>query len=158
MRILRRSLSLPIVGALVVGFSLLITPSQSSAAEEEFSSIARGGKLYDKWYKTTGADKPSSTHKAWPASNTKKKGATTWRCKSCHGWDFLGKDGAYASGSYLTGIKGIRGSAGADPKKIIAILTDKTHGFNDDMLDEDDMNDLAMFVSKGTFDLDKVAL
>ncbi len=105
----------------MVGFS------QFTLAGEEVSSIARGGKLYDKWFKVVGADKPADTHPAWPASNTKKKGNATHRCKSCHGWDLLGKDGAYASGSYKTGIKGLTAMAGGSNAKVIAVMKDKTH-------------------------------
>jgi thiosulfate dehydrogenase len=123
------------------------------AAETE-SSIARGGKLYDKWFKVIKAEKPKSTHAAWPSSNTKKKGNTTWRCKSCHGWDYRGSDGAYATGSYKTGIKGINGMKGADPAKIVAILNDKTHALAGKM-DDRDYKDLALFVSKGQVDTDR---
>lgn len=122
---------------------------------EDASSIARGGQLYDKWYKVIDAPKPSETHKAWPASNTKKKGDATQRCKACHGWDLRGAEGAYASGSYKTGIKGLRGMEGADLDKIIAFIKDDTHGFAGKMADKD-YQDLAMFVSKGQVDMTKV--
>ena len=71
---------------LMLGAALALTfvSAPVSAAETE-SNYARGGKLYDKWFKVIGVDKPKTTHKAWPASNTKKKGNVTWRCKSCHG-------------------------------------------------------------------------
>lgn len=120
---------------------------------EEDSAIARGGRLYDKWFAVIGADKPKDTHKAWPASNTKKKGNATWRCKSCHGWDLRGKDGAYASGSYKTGIPGIRQYAGGDPAEISAIAKNSTHGLG--MIPDADLADLALFVTKGQVDMTK---
>ena len=98
-------------------------------------------------------DKPKDTHSAWPASNTKKKGGTTWRCKSCHGWDFAGKDGKYASGSYKTGIPGVRGVAEGDIGDIHAILMDDTHGYTHDMIPKNDMLHLAFFLSKGQYDI-----
>ena len=100
----------------------------ANAVSADEGAIARGGKLYDKWFTLIKADTPNDTHSAWPASNTKKKGNATHRCKSCHGWDGLGKDGAYASGSYKTGIKGVNGMKGAEIAKIVAVLKDKTHG------------------------------
>ncbi len=124
------------------------------SAGEDQGALARGGKLYDKWFAVIKAQKPKDTHSAWPASNTKKKGNTTWRCKSCHGWDYQGKDGAYGSGSYNTGIKGIGGMAGADLAKIIAVLKDGTHKLAGKM-DDGDYKDLAMFVSKGQVDMSK---
>jgi thiosulfate dehydrogenase len=120
---------------------------------EEDSAIARGGRLYDKWFAVIGADKPTDTHKAWPASNTKKKGNATWRCKSCHGWDLRGKDGAYASGSYKTGIPGIRKYDGGDPAEIVAIVKDNMHGLG--MIPDADLADLALFVTKGQVDMTK---
>lgn len=135
---------------LVVALGAASLPA--TAAEIE-SSIARGGRLYDKWFAVIKADKPTGTHKAWPASNTKKKGNATYRCKSCHGWDLKGKDGAYAKGKYKTGIIGVRAMAGADTAKIIAVIKDDTHGFAGKM-DERDYRDLANFISKGQVDMD----
>ena len=131
-----------------------IACSQLSYADE-VSSIVRGGKLYDKWYAVIGAAKPDGTHPAWPASNTKKKGATTHRCKSCHGWDLMGKDGAYASGSYKTGIGGLTQLQGAANAKVIAALKDSTHGYAG-KLSQQDLTDLANFLTKGQFDIDAV--
>jgi len=137
-----------------LGLMLMASMSHTYAAEID-SSIARGGKLYDKWYKVTAAEKPAETHPAWPASNTKKKGDVTHRCKSCHGWDLMGKDGAYSSGSYQTGIKGLTAMKGASNDKVIAIMNDSTHGYKGKMNDQD-FTDLANFVTKGQFDIDAV--
>lgn len=144
--------SLPILMAVVLTIGGVFAVSLPAFADE--GTIARGGKLYDKWFKLIKAPTPKDTHPAWPASNTKKKGNATNRCKSCHGWDGLGKDGAYASGSYKTGIKGVNGMIGADISKIVAVLKDKTHGYAGKM-DEKDFKDLAMFVSKGQVDMKK---
>ncbi len=140
--------------SLLVAVSI-ISFSQVSFAAEEVSSIARGGRLYDKWFAVIGAPKPKDTHPAWPASNTKKKGNATHRCKSCHGWDLMGKDGAYASGSYKTGISGLKHLAGASNAKVIAAMKDSAHGYSGKMEDQD-FTDLANFVTKGQFDIDAV--
>jgi len=132
----------------LVGFAVAI-PVQ---AEEE-SSIARGGQLYDKWFAVIGADKPKTTHHSWPASNTKKKGNATWRCKSCHGWDLRGADGAYATGSYKTGIGGLRAYDGGDAARVTAITRDSTHKLG--MIPDADMADLSLFVTKGQVDMTK---
>ena len=123
------------------------------AQAEEASAIARGGQLYDKWFAVIGADKPKDTHKAWPASNTKKKGNATWRCKSCHGWDLRGADGAYAKGSYKTGIRGLRAYDGGSSAKVIAAAKDSTHGLG--MIPDADLADLALFVTKGQVNMTK---
>lgn len=137
-------------GLMVIAFPIT---SGTVSAEEIESSIARGGRLYDKWYKVIKAEKPTETHGAWPASNTKKKGDATQRCKACHGWDVMGKDGAYKSGSYQTGIIGLQGMAGKPNDAVIAAITDDLHGFGGKM-DAQDYVDLANFVTKGQFDID----
>lgn len=139
------------VAATFTGFSVSIIPA---SADETFSSIARGGRLYDKWYKVIDAPKPEETHAAWPASNTNKSGDATQRCKACHGWDLMGADGAYSSGSYQTGITGLTASVGAPLEDLIAIMKDDTHGFGG-MMDEQDYYDLANFVANGQIDMDE---
>lgn len=148
-------LALAAIFAATAFASVPLITTAVSAAEDSVGvvSIARGGRLYDKWYAVIKAPKPEETHPAWPAANTNKSGATTQRCKSCHGWDLQGVDGAYSSGSYLTGITGLVGSAGAPIEDIVAIIKDETHGF-DGMMDEGDYYDLANFVSNGQFDID----
>lgn len=123
------------------------------SAETE-SSIARGGRLYDKWFGENKAAKPEADHPAYPKSGKYKK-SSSWRCKECHGWDYSGKDGAYATGGHATGIKGIRGAAGKDPAAIAAVLRNKIHGYTDAMLSAKDAADLSLFVSKGQIDYGK---
>ena len=77
----------------------------------------------------------------------------SWRCKECHGWDYSGKDGAYAKGAHATGIKGIGGAKGKEPAAIVAVLRDKTHGYTAAQLSDKDAADLALFVSKGQIDM-----
>ena len=131
----------------------MITSSPFAYAAEEDSSIARGGQLYDKWFAVIGAEKPKDTHPAWPASNTKKKGNATHRCKSCHGWDLMGKDGAYASGSYKTGIKGLKNLKGASNDLVIKAMQDGTHGYKGKMSAQD-FTDIANFVTKGQINME----
>lgn len=115
--------------------------------------IAMGGRLYDNWMSAVDSDGPGSTHPSWPVANTKKAGNTTWRCKSCHGWDFLGKDGKYGSGSYKSGIKGVRDVAGVDPDKIRNIIMDGTHKITRDMIPEPYLKWLSIFLSRGQYDI-----
>ena len=148
---LKKIMTTAVLSCATAAFMIVSMPTTTMA--EDDSSIARGGRLYDKWYKVVDAPKPTETHKAWPASNT-KKGDATQRCKACHGWDLRGKDGAYASGSYKTGIKGLRGMENADLGKIVAIIKDDTHGY-DGQMGAQDFTDLAMFISKGQVDMTK---
>ncbi len=66
----------------------------------------RGGLLYDKWWKVNGAAEPTGDHPLYPPIG-QKSGSTTYRCKECHGWDYIGDLGRYESGSHYTGIIGV---------------------------------------------------
>src|SRR3972149_9481411 len=83
------------------------------AAEAKVQSIARGGLLYDAWWKVVpGAKEPKDNQPLWALQTTnKRKGSVTWRCKECHGWDYKGKDGAYGGGSHKTGFPGVWNAA-----------------------------------------------
>jgi len=153
-----KSLRVLILGLIVLAFGLTVSPDAKSAelsiTTNNLTDIIDGGRMYDNWFATMGVDKPAETHPLWPASNTKKKGNVTWRCKSCHGWDFLGKDGAYASGSYKTGITGIMAASGRDVAAVAKLLRGSKHGYTAAMIPDVELNKIALFVSKGLYDLD----
>lgn len=113
-----------------------------------------GGRLYDNWFAAQGLDEPERTHPVWPRRNRSQEGATTWRCKSCHGWDYKGRDGAYGQGDYRTGIKGVLGKRGADPARIARIVRNPMHGFGPELIPDDALARLAAFISRGTYDTD----
>ncbi|MEN8175586.1 MAG: hypothetical protein ABFS23_07470, partial [Pseudomonadota bacterium] len=140
-------------GFLPIGSGLLLLAATgASAADPE--QLAEGGRIYDNWWKVLGLEEPGETHSAYPAEG-KKSGSSTWRCKECHGWDYRGAEGAYASGSHFTGITGIRASAGADANTVKAVLSDATHGY-DKVMDDAALTSVATFVSAGQFDMDQV--
>ena len=134
---------------------LLAAATLPAWAAETESSMARGARLYDKWWEENKAAKPSGDHAAYPTKGGKYGGETSWRCKECHGWDYKGKDGAYAKGGHATGIKGISAAASKDPATIAALLRDKNHGYSEAQLSAKDAADLALFVSKGQGNLVK---
>ncbi|MEQ1615475.1 MAG: cytochrome c [Hyphomicrobiaceae bacterium] len=143
------------LGAVVLGAMATVAPIQTAMAAETESSIARGGRLYDKWFAENKTAKPGDDHAAYPHKGGKYGKDASWRCKECHGWDYSGKDGAYAKGGHATGIVGIKGAAGKDVKVIIDSLRGKPHGFTEAQLSAKDANDLALFVSKGQIDMAK---
>lgn len=117
--------------------------------------ITEGGKLYDNWAKVLYYDTNKlNAHPAYPKTG-KQKGASTWRCKECHGWDYKGKDGAYGKGSHYTGIKGIRDLVGVAPERIASIVRDKTHGYTEEIMPDKALSVLALFVSRGQMDMDQ---
>ncbi len=116
--------------------------------------IAAGGRIYDNWWEALDRPEPTSTNPAYPAIG-KQSGAVTWRCKECHGWDYRGKDGIYRKGSHYTGIKGIDGAAGRPVEAIMAILRDANHPYTEEMIRDDELRRVALFVSKGQVDMSR---
>ena len=97
------------------------------AYAQTFSSataLSDGGQLYDAWWEVLGVDPPEGDNPLWATqtSNT-RSGADTWRCKECHGWDYLGVDGAYGSGSHMTGFVGILGANSMPAEELLSWLT-----------------------------------
>ena len=143
-----------------VGAVALIALTSSMAAGVAYagpdeSSIARGGRLYDEWFKETKAAEPAAGHPAYVNKGGEYDNAASWRCKECHGWDYKGKDGAYGKGKHMTGVIGIKGAEGKDPAAIAAMLRAEPHGYTEAMLGQADLDALALFVSKGQIDMDK---
>ncbi len=116
---------------------------------------ARGGQLYDKWWVVLSMAPPAGDQPLWATQTTNTRaGGDTWRCKECHGWDYKGKDGAYGSGSHLTGFPGLMQMAGKSPDEILDILKGSTkpdHDFSS-VMDKQALIDLSLFLSQGLFD------
>lgn len=115
------------------------------------NAVSQGGRLYDNWWTVCGLTPPGNTHPAYAATVGKQAGATTWRCKECHGWDYRGKDGAYGKGSHYTGIKGISAYAGRDEASIVALLKNETHQYGK-VLSDGTLYLIAQFVRNGQVD------
>jgi mono/diheme cytochrome c family protein len=119
-------------------------------------NIVEGGKLYDKWWIVVkGVEEPKLNQPLWSLQNTNKRsGSTTWRCKECHGWDYLGKDGAYSSGSHKTGFAGVLQVQKMSLKDIEAILLGSKNPFHNFtyVLEYDAISDLAVFLKEGLID------
>ena len=152
---------LALIAAAAVAAAMSFSPALAQQTENghahdvtDIWDIARGGQLYDKWWAVIEGDAPEATHPAYPAEG-KKSGSTTWRCKECHGWDYRGKDGAYASGSHFTGIPGIRGVDGIDVNTLHDIIMNETHGFTEAQMPHSAMEKIALFLSRGQLDTER---
>jgi thiosulfate dehydrogenase len=113
----------------------------------------RGGALYDSWASVKMATPPMTDHPLWAqrpdSMSNALRGADTWRCKECHGWDYKGVQGAYGSGSHKTGFGGIATTKTA--AEVVDSLKVK-HGYGGVGLTDVDLQDLAAFVKEGTID------
>jgi len=124
--------------------------------EELEGNMVRGGLLYDKWWVVTGADEPTEDHPLWDTQDTStSSGKDTWRCKECHGWDYLGADGAYGSGSHSTGFTGVIGAADMSAEEITAWLNGENNPDHDfaSLMDDVYIQALITFLQSEMTDL-----
>jgi len=143
------------VSRIIFLFAVIVAGNHSlyAASPEEANDLAAGGRLYDKWWIQARETEPGSTHRSYPKT-AKQTGSATWRCKECHGWDYRGKDGAYARGSHFTGIKGIRSMSGKPVDQIETVMKNPAHGY-DKVLSPSALAQLARFVAYGQVDMDR---
>ena len=140
-----------------LALTLALAACQQAAPKTSPASIAKGGQIYDKWWKVVdGATEPKENQALWALQTTNtRKGADTVRCKECHGWDYKGKDGAYGKGSHLTGFTGVYNASLSKTKaQLLDILKGKTesrHNFAS-LLGETGLNDVANFLKEGVID------
>jgi thiosulfate dehydrogenase len=129
-----------------------IAPSYGKDPERpallESSALNHGAQLYDNWSKLKG-ETPQGSHPLYPAEG-KKHGKSSWRCKECHGWDYIGKDGRYSKGSHFTGFEGVLGSSGKPPAELYEKLaaSEKSHDFSTS-LKRQELEALSVFLSRG---------
>ena len=116
--------------------------------------MSSGGRYYDNWINALDKEPLKENHPSWPASNTEKQGANTWRCKACHGWDYKGINGNYNKGSWSTGIIGVTRWQGSKPSDMAAILRNKTHQYTPEMISDEQILRIGLFVSRGLHDTD----
>ena len=117
------------------------------------ADMARGGLLYDKYWVVTGGEVPTGEHPLYPTFGA-KTAETTWRCKECHGWDYIGKDGRYSGGSHYTGIKGLFPTTKSLWKAFIIIKDE--HNFDSSDLSDADIWDLVKFYREGLIDINSI--
>jgi hypothetical protein len=126
------------------------TPSQSDP------DLVEGALLYDKWFATLGINPPSGNMPIWSRQTTNtRSGPDTWRCVECHGWDYRGASGAYASGSHYTGFPDIKTvTETLSEQDIVAHLkgvNDQAHNFSS-FLNDTALSQLAHFLKNGLID------
>ena len=142
---------------ITVLFTIVLTlqPAAASVPQQKYT-ISRGGALYDKWYAVLGKQPPDGNMPIWSrqTKNT-RSGPDTWRCVSCHGWDYQGKDGAYRSGNNFTGFPGLLAAAAqkstSQLKDALQGKLDPQHDFSN-YLDDAAMSDLANFLKTALID------
>jgi mono/diheme cytochrome c family protein len=137
--------------AVVISFSGPVS-AHDDAEEYEVAGTKLGGLLYDKWYKVVDVE-VKGNHPLYPTDG-KKSGPDTFRCKECHGWDYIGKDGRYSKGSHYTGIDGVYDARTKSPQELYDILTDTAsgHGIKELSASHENVWALVKFIREGLID------
>jgi len=144
-----------------------LTEAGPTSPPEPAGDPIRGGLLYDTWWVVLAsegemaeheegvAQGPKTDHPLWATQTTNTRtGADTWRCKECHGWDYQGAEGAYGSGSHLTGFPGVWSAASLAVEELTAWLTggqNPDHDFSP-YLNEAQVAAVVAFLREETFD------
>ncbi|MHB0922493.1 MAG: c-type cytochrome [Bellilinea sp.] len=118
--------------------------------------VIQGGQLYDDWTKLIQpAPTLEGSHPIWGQQTTNTlSGVDTYRCVSCHGWDYQGADGAFRSGANFTGFPGIYDAREQDAAALEDALTgglNQEHDFSS-YLDDSDREALIAFIQNGLID------
>jgi len=157
------ALTVLVLGLLAAACSQQATPTlappieapEEPAEVEVIGSVPDGGKVYDKWWKAAEVDEPTEDHPLWSTqdSNT-RSGSTTWRCKECHGWDYMGADGAYGSGSHFTGFPGVFDASGMSDGDLLGWLDGSANADHDfSAMGSEAMSSAIAFLQEGMVDL-----
>lgn len=140
-----------LLSLLIVGLIWKINAPTIAYAQAKDSDIPLGGALFDNWFAAIGTTPPAGNFSFWDRQKTNTlSGSDTWRCVSCHGWDYQGKDGAYRSGSHFTGFPGVyQAGKTMSIDQIIGQLTGKRDPLHDfsPYLNQNQLNSLAKFLT-----------
>jgi len=137
---------------MLIGTSLVLANELPGPRPE----LTEGAQLFDKWYAALHVAPPQDDMPIWSrqSSNT-RSGAETWRCSECHGWDYKGVDGEYASGSHATGFPSlISAAANMNEAEIISHLkgeNDPQHDFSP-YIPDIALQKVAIFLKEGLID------
>ncbi len=154
-----KPIRIPLIVILMLATGLIVFHFQSALAFNTLfqpdEQLVRGAQLYDDWTQVTGQAPPEGSHPIWARQTTNtRSGVDTWRCVSCHGWDYQGKDGAFASGANYTGFPGVYDAQSLPLDELKAILSgqkDPQHDFTP-YLNDADLTALAIFIRQGVID------
>ena len=145
-----------IIVVLALLFLLLVNIMVMAQGLQQGDAI-RGGLLYDNWFVVLDLLPPEGNQPLWDEQTTNQRSGTiTWRCVSCHSWDYKGADGAYGPNSpEYTGFNGIQSMVGATGKQIVAWLdgsNNPDHDFSG-VINRHAVADLIAFIRTKQIDL-----
>lgn len=118
-------------------------------------TLSLGGKLYDNHWLVIGKPVPLKRNPDYP-SDLKALPADTWRCVSCHGWDYSGKDGHLGKSRKPPIFASLRQAAGKQPAALKKAMLSPGHQAYLAGLEKNSIDALARFISAGQFNAGKL--
>lgn len=104
-----------------------------------------GGKLYDDLWRVIDEEPPAGANPAFPATGLSAT-RESWRCVTCHGWDY---SGAEIGGTKFPSLQALKG---VDPFKIADRIRAPAHPFPASAVPELSITLLGLFLSSGQYD------
>lgn len=137
----------------------LLLFTTAASADDAFlgrqSLISLGGKLYDNHWLQSERKPPSNRYPDYP-KDIDIGSSDTWRCVSCHGWDYSGADGHLGQMASSPLFASLRDSAGKPVAEITAVLKSGMHREIADVLEPAQIDALSVFISMGQHDIGQV--
>jgi thiosulfate dehydrogenase len=147
--------------AMFLGLCITAVPSSAQQNEIEVTDfgagfvVSLGGKFYDNLWTATGAKPPARRNPAFPPI-PEINDADTWRCVSCHGWDYKGIKGERAVLGRHQAFKDLRHLVEKDPKSIADKIRSSHPPIPAQAIPDFVIEVLAVFISVGMYDRDAI--
>ena len=151
-----RSACLLLMSALALGPSLGGSPAGAQEAHAplgdhgQAATLSYGGRLYDNHWVVLKLLPPPQSNPAYPA-DPRNAAKTTWRCVSCHGWDYSGSDGHL--GQIGSKFVSITRAKGRDPDEIARFLRSGAHTAIVAPMPDEALHALSLFICCGQHDM-----
>ena len=127
-----------------------------SGDQHEFGDgfmLALGGKLYDDVWSASDATPPMERNPAFP-SDQEVTVSDSWRCVSCHGWDYDGAEKAPGSAQQQAQFTSLKQLQGQNMLRMRARFTRAHPNYLDGVLDDLPLELILLFLSAGQVDHD----
>lgn len=131
-----------------------IPPADPSEDVGEVFLLSLGGKIYDNLWIMMEESEPTSDNREFPARVSKELG--TWRCVSCHGWDYRGSNGERGKHGISHEFTDLTRWAGEDISAIQKEIRDPPHIYDSNQLNDAAVELLSVFISAGQYPKDQI--
>lgn len=138
-------------------FIFIITSIISLGAAGQYQqdgggNLLRGAHLYESWDLRMGVNLLGNTNPMWKELGRKAElGPVTWRCSSCHGWNYLGSAYNEQDGGFVPGLLIVRNMEEEEIKLWLDGTKNPDHNFSQ-YLTVAAQKDLVTFLQQGLID------